>query len=243
MFDYILASDLHMDTGHSGVPLRTMDWGDGSQPILIAGDLGNGLGNFGFIEKLRRKGHTVYLTDGNHEHYSNRSQKRTLLETEQAFEQLRRHGSVVQLAPDLWLIMTNGWYSVDDEAHWQGYMNDSKWGAISAVDVNCAAYRHAMFLNDQIAELPDGARAIIMTHTAPSLKSLDPRFDGSPGNSYYWNPLMQTVLHLWGDRIAVWHHGHTHAPVDVTVGDVRILTNPRGYPGEVHGWRPLKCQV
>jgi len=241
--DYILASDLHMDTGHAGVPLRTMDWGNAITPILIAGDLGNGLGNFGFIEKLRRKGHTVFLTDGNHEHYANKAQKRSLMETELAFQRLAGHPSVVQLRSGLYLIMCNGWYVVEDEEHWQNYMNDSRHGALSAEVVNAAARRHADFVAASLMRLPHDSKAIVMTHTVPCEQSLDPRFVGSAGNPYYWNPHMERVLIAGRDSIAAWHHGHTHFPMNIVHEGVKIITNPRGYPGEVQSWRPLALTI
>ena len=237
---YTLASDLHMDTGHAGARLKDMAW---EQTIIIPGDLGNGLGNFGFIEKLRNKGHTIYLTDGNHEHYANRTQGRSLRETEDAFQRLAGHPSVVELASGLYLIMCNGWYIVEDEDHWQRYMNDSKWGALSAEAVNAAARRHAEFVGGALAMLPHDSKAIVATHTAPCEESLDPRYEGSAGNPYYWNPLMERVLLANRKSIAVWHHGHTHAPMDVMYEGVHIVTNPRGYPGEVKGWRPLSCST
>src|SRR3546814_5236269 len=71
------------------------------------------------------------------------------------------------------------------------------------------------------------------------MASLDPRFDGQFSNEWYWNPHMEPLLAKHRDKIAVWHHGHTHATVDVVVDGVRIVTNPRGYPGENPGWKPL----
>lgn len=241
MFEYSLGSDLHMDTGHTGKRLSEMDW---KQNIIIAGDLGNGLGNFKFINKLKNKGHVVFCVDGNHEHYANANRGRTLLETEtQFYSLLDEQPQVRMLRDDLYLIGCNGWYEVEDERHWKNYLNDSRHGALSAKTVNDAAWRHADFVGNALAKVPDGAKAIVVTHTAPCEESLDPRFVGSDGNVYYWNPLMERVLLANRKAIAVWHHGHTHAAVDLVYEGVHIVTNPRGYPGENPSWHPITLKA
>src|SRR3546814_9089398 len=75
------------------------------------------------------------------------------------------------------------------------------------------------------------------------MASLDPRFDGQFSNEWYWNPHMEPLLAKHRDKIAAWHHGHTHAAVDVVVDGFRIVTNPRGYPGVNHGWKLLTMEI
>lgn len=69
---------------------------------------------------------------------------------------------------------------------------------------------------------------IIVTHMAPSKRSLHPRYV----NDYYMNggyssDLEQMMLDY---DIPLWFHGHTHDSFDYNVfGKTRVLTNPRGY--------------
>ena len=246
-FQYSLSSDLHMDFPQ-GKRLSAMDW---EKNVLIAGDLGNGLGHFKFIERLTRKGHAVAGCDGNHDHYANKRSGRSIVETERRFYELfaaaaggteNAQPNVLCIRDDLYMILANGWYQVADDAHWKSYMSDGELVG-SASEVNDAAKRHADLIGDALVRLPHDAKAIVVTHTAPCEQSLDPKFAGSDGNQYYWNPMMEHVLVTCADRILRWHHGHTHAAVSVTHAGVPIITNPRGYPRENPDWAPLSLSA
>jgi len=242
-FDYSLSSDLHMDHAHAH-RLSVMDW---ERRILIAGNLGNGLGNFKFVEKLARKGHQVLACDGNHEHYANKRAGRSIRETEDRFYEMMAAAATMQkptqpralrIRDGLYLIIVNGWYQVADAGHWKNYMSDGELVGCAS-EVNDAAKRHAEYVAEQLSKMDEGSKAIVVTHTAPCEASLDPKYLGSDGNQYYWNPMMEQVMAFNAERILRWHHGHTHAAVNVVRHGVPIITNPRGYPRENPEWRPL----
>ena len=66
----------------------------------------------------------------------------------------------------------------------------------------------------------------MITHHAPSLGSIHPRFAGSPFNAAF----VSAAEHLLdGERAALWIHGHTHDSYDYRVNGTRVLCNPRGY--------------
>ena len=52
------------------------------------------------------------------------------------------------------------------------------------------------------------------------------------------NPAFVVPLDELMGPAALWIHGHTHNSFDYTVNGTRIVSNPRGYPGEVTGFRP-----
>lgn len=236
-FRYSLVSDLHLDFPHPKTPAM-------EQFVIVAGDCANGLLGLKYLSKLKRKGHTVFAVDGNHEHYANRAQGRTIADTEKAFY-AGLDQALFYDVPDepLRIIGCNGWYNVEDERHWLGYMNDGRNCAADAVMVNEKAREQALWMEAQLAMVPTGTRAIVVTHTAPCEESLDPKYEGSSGNDYYVNKLMTPLLAGFREKIAIWHHGHTHAAVDVVKDGVRIVTNPRGYPSENPSWHPLTVEV
>jgi DNA repair exonuclease SbcCD nuclease subunit len=236
--EYSLVSDMHLDHPQPKTPY------DQLKPlVIVAGDTTNGLTGLSWLHKLKNKGFQVFAVDGNHEHYRNREGGFTLGETETAFYKGLNQIGPLWLRDDLVLIGVNGWYIVQDEQHWKGYMLDWRHGAMSALEVNTCAAAHAAYIDEELSKLNSGQKAIIVTHTAPCEDSLDPRYDGHPSNCYFFNPHMTPLLAKHADRIHVWHHGHTHTSVNVVEDGVRIITNPRGYPGENESWAPLNLSA
>ncbi|WOF44299.1 metallophosphoesterase family protein [Sphingopyxis indica] len=233
-FKYSLVSDLHLDHPQPKTPPL-------EQNVIVAGDCGNGLVGLKYLNKLKRKGHFVFAVDGNHEHYANAAQGRTVEDTETAFELGLEQDMAFEVVSGLWLVGCNGWYCVSDQSYWRSYMNDSRLIGINASQANALALRDAAFVDRMLTEIR--GKAIVVTHTAPAMASLDPRFEGQFSNEWYWNPHMEPLLAKHRHKIAVWHHGHTHAATDVVVQGVRIVTNPRGYPRENPDWRPLTMEI
>jgi predicted phosphodiesterase len=77
---------------------------------------------------------------------------------------------------------------------------------------------------------------VVVTHHAPSLRSTRERYRDSALTASYASHLDELVARCGA---SLWVHGHTHYVVDYTIGDTRVRTNPRGYPGErVEGFDP-----
>jgi predicted phosphodiesterase len=71
---------------------------------------------------------------------------------------------------------------------------------------------------------------IIVTHHAPSSKSLDLVEAEELISAAYASNLDNLVA---ASRARLWIHGHLHRPTDYWIGETRIISNPRGYPDEV----------
>lgn len=69
---------------------------------------------------------------------------------------------------------------------------------------------------------------VVVTHMAPSFRSIAPHFYMSRLNGAYASALDEMVERL---RPSLWFHGHIHWPQDYTIGETRVLANPRGYVG------------
>lgn len=85
--------------------------------------------------------------------------------------------------------------------------------------------QHAGWLQDALAQPHEGA-TVVITHHAPSPRSIHPRYAGSPVNACF---VSQAEHLLGGERVALWVHGHTHDSFDYEVAGTRVLCNPRGY--------------
>jgi predicted phosphodiesterase len=85
--------------------------------------------------------------------------------------------------------------------------------------------RSAAWLERKLDEPFDGP-TVVITHHAPSRRSIHPRFAGSLLNACF----VSDAERLMGrDRVALWIHGHTHDSCDYVVDGTRVLCNPRGY--------------
>jgi Icc-related predicted phosphoesterase len=74
---------------------------------------------------------------------------------------------------------------------------------------------------------------VVVTHHAPSLKSISPGFHGDILNGAFVSDLSEIILEF---QPKLWIHGHVHTKFDYRIGETRILCNPYGYEGHE---RPL----
>lgn len=239
MIKFTLMSDLHAD-----FPQQSIDYSKLEKHVIVAGDTTNGLECLRFLgHKLRdTKGHTVLACPGNHEHYANLTSGRNIEETEERF----REDFPGYVEPDHFppVALRTGWYTVTDEVLWKSYMNDSRRMVVEAEEMNRRAQQDADAIRTYLQWWKDvQAKGIVVTHMAPCEETLDPKYVGEPSNEWYWNPFLRELLVEYREQILVWCHGHTHAACDKVVEGVRVLCNPRGYPGENPGWAPLTVVV
>ena len=84
---------------------------------------------------------------------------------------------------------------------------------------------HARWLESRLAEPHDGP-TVVITHHAPSRRSIHPRFAGSLLNACFVSDAERLID---ARRACLWIHGHTHDGFDYRVNGVRVVCNPRGY--------------
>lgn len=81
------------------------------------------------------------------------------------------------------------------------------------------------WLNARLDEPHDGP-TVVVTHHAPSERSIAARFEDSPINPSFVSDLEWL---MGRQRVALWIHGHTHDSFDYDVNGTRVVCNPRGY--------------
>jgi predicted phosphodiesterase len=79
---------------------------------------------------------------------------------------------------------------------------------------------------------PFDGPTVVVTHHAPSLRSVEPRFKHDPLSPCFASNLDDTVE---ASEAALWIHGHTHAAFDYTLNRTRVVCNPVGYRDQFHG--------
>lgn len=67
----------------------------------------------------------------------------------------------------------------------------------------------------------------ILTHHAPSYQSVHEKYKCAGIANGYVSDLDDFILNY--PQIKYWSHGHTHESFDYTIGECRVICNPRGY--------------
>ena len=88
--------------------------------------------------------------------------------------------------------------------------------------------RDARWLDARLDTAHEGP-TVVITHHAPSRKSIQPRFARSLLSACFVSDAERL---LGGSRVQLWVHGHTHDTFDYRVNGTRVICNPRGYAKE-----------
>ena len=83
----------------------------------------------------------------------------------------------------------------------------------------------AGWLEGKLSE-PHAGPTVVITHHAPSRKSIHPRFSDSLLNACFVSAAERLID---GGRACLWVHGHTHDSFDYVLNGTRVVCNPRGY--------------
>jgi len=130
----------------------------------------------------------------------------------------------------------------------EGMMNDFRiirndkrnFAPMSARDVVNRHVRTLSYFRSVLAEQHD-RKFVVVGHHSPSFQSVHDMYKHETlMNGGYHSDLSEFILDH--PQIALWTHGHTHYPFDYTIGETRIVCNPRGYEGDGYsedtGWNP-----
>ncbi|MNR46096.1 hypothetical protein D3C85_1650220 [compost metagenome] len=77
---------------------------------------------------------------------------------------------------------------------------------------------------------PFDGKTVVVTHHAPVPEVVGDKHEGHLIAAYTnsWHALLE--------KADLWVFGHTHRAIDITLGRCRVVSNPRGYPGEQTGF-------
>lgn len=97
------------------------------------------------------------------------------------------------------------------------------------------------FLHNEMVSLIDATNVdniIVLGHHLPSFQSVAPQYAGSDLNHAFATDLEYLMERK---NIPLWIHGHTHTSYDYSIGNTRVVCNPKGYRKEnQHGFCNLK---
>lgn len=228
-------SDLHLGFRDFDPPETAADL------LVLAGDVDVGLRGMAAAQTWAR-GRPVLYVAGNHEFYGE-ALPRHLRKLEAAAE-----GSPVRFLEDREVVIGGVrflgctlWTDFDllgdrregiDAA--RSIMNDYRqirvepeFRRLRPQDTEAMHRRSIRWLGERLDADFDGA-TVVITHAAPSLRSVAPRHRGDPLSAAFASDLEWML----DGRAALWIHGHTHFCCDYEIGGTRVVANARGYPGE-----------
>lgn len=102
-----------------------------------------------------------------------------------------------------------------------------KYSRLRSIDTAAIHARSRRWLDSQLQESAN--ETIVVTHHAPSLKSLHVSRHNDLLSAAYLSGLDEFV---GGSNARLWIHGHLHSSSDYTLGKTRVVCNPKGYPDE-----------
>ena len=93
---------------------------------------------------------------------------------------------------------------------------------------HCAAmFTAAITKIDEVCQRFPDKKIVVITHHAPSLDSVPPKYQNSVLTPSYASNLEDFIKAR--PNIKLWCHGHIHALSDYQIGQCRVVCNPRGY--------------
>lgn len=239
-------SDLHLDN-YRFYPAQFIE-NQNNDILIIAGDLGQYQylsRHKTFLEELCDNYEYVLFVEGNHEFYNGDINDAFPFKTPDNFILLRNntfeYKDIIFYGGTMWSGLTNVTDPTTLHAI-QTMINDFR--IIKNGPINFDLTKMTSLYNEFMENLyetllthDNDKKIVVISHFAPSLQSVAPQFKDSPLNPYFCNDIDEFIK---GSQIKYWIHGHTHNHCNYMVGNVNVLCNPRGYPGESQRTHKIK---
>lgn len=237
-------SDLHLEfrTNYPKIPT------DGDI-LLLAGDIITVVNismYLDFFKEISFNFKEVYYVLGNHEYYKNDFNK--------VYQDIKLFCIKHNLTNIT--VVDNNYYKLNDEYYllgstlWTDFKNNDpivKWLYPKQLnDVKCIENidseiiynenkKAREFIKESYEEIKKlNKKLIVMTHHAPSVQSIHPKYKNSGDMNYYFVNTNLIENYCYGDDniITKWIHGHCHTEFDFMEGSINNLCSPYGYPNE-----------
>lgn len=251
-----VASDLHLEFGTMDIANT-----EGADVLVLSGDilvvedlrahdsnniLGEATRSQRYHEFFQRCAdlfpHVIYIM-GNHEHYHGNFSS-TVRKVREHFaympnvhildREVLAINDVTFIGGTLWTNMNNG--DALTLYHMKTMMNDfriiwneDKGRKFRPEDAFEDHVKMTQYISSVVQDKSD-QKFVVCGHHAPSRLSTHPRYaDDHIMNGGYSSSLEEFIMDR--PQIKLWTHGHTHHEFDYTIGETRVVCNPRGYIG------------
>lgn len=107
---------------------------------------------------------------------------------------------------------------------------------LKPLDTELLHIKSRKWLEERLEGVPAQNKIVVVTHNAPSRRSIPEQYRHDPVTAAFATDMEAFVADL---RIDLWVHGHLHHASDYTIGNTRVVCNPRGYPDQAYdGFQP-----
>lgn len=231
-----VVSDLHQEFGSMDISFEQAD------VVIFAGDVNLGTKGVQWILSKITNVPVIYVL-GNHEYYRG-SYPKTLnkiidlslgtnvhvLESKSIIiDDITFHGTT------LWTDFELPGDARTSGSICQGKMNDYKlirrdpsYSKLRSIDTYIIHRASIQWLQMSL-ESSSTKKNVVVTHHAPSARSLPEKLQNNVLSSAYASNLESTILKYQPEY---WIHGHIHEPAKYKVGETTVLCNPHGYMNE-----------
>ena len=233
-----IISDLHQEFGVSNLNFDSADL------VVLAGDTNLGIKGIEWVKRYIPHKPVIYIL-GNHEYYDGSypntlrkiitaatGSNVTVLENSCAdFEGIRFHGAT--LWTDFSLFGSPIEYGVISQASMNDYKKirvDPSYSKLRSIDTFNIHQKSIAWLKNSLEE-SNGLKNVVVTHHAPSLKSVPNQYRSDPITSAYASDL---ELFIKQHQPLYWIHGHIHTPARYQIDQTEVICNPHGYLNEKH---------
>lgn len=234
---------MHQEFGISLVDFTNIDL------LIIAGDLNLGIKGIEWLKANVKHIPVVYVL-GNHEYYKG-SYPKTLHKIQASAENTNIYvlenksviiNGITFHGATLWTDFELYGNPTVYGSLCQSQMNDYRlirldpsYSKLRSIDTYKMHYHSVKWLENSLTDSVTD-KNIVITHHAPSIKSIPEEFKENPTSSAYASNLESFILQHKPDY---WIHGHIHQPVTYTIGNTEIICNPYGYINEKYnGYNP-----
>ncbi len=228
-----IISDLHQEFGITDLDFRNAD------VVVLAGDVNLGTRGITWIKEQIPDKPVIYVL-GNHEYYKG-SYPKTLhqvieaargsnvfvLENDSvALEGIRFHGAT--LWTDFSLLDNPQYYGMicqDKMNDYKKIRRDPSYSKLRTIDTFNMHQASKAWLERSLADAGT-TRNIVVTHHAPSMRSVPESYRNDPLSAAYASDL-EALIHFY--KPLYWIHGHIHTPARYTLAQTEVICNPHGY--------------
>lgn len=239
----VYCSDLHLDNYKYGIGYDLVKNTTGADVLLVIGDIAEYALNHHsmFYDYVSHEYKHVIIVEGNHEFYFSDYKKiidNKIYPCKHDNVHILRNNSII--IEDVLFYGGTLWSNLSNLSELDKFVIKQMISDFSVIKYDgsgfCPEYMLPYYnefvdnlYNEVIYGNVDINKKIVLSHFAPSRKSIATRFLSSNLSPYFCNDMDNLVI---DSKANFWLHGHTHDSFDYMLGNTNVLCNPRGYPNE-----------